>query len=168
MKRNLFISFCFGICISVFAKPLSTSLARLPFPLPGFLHRRSSYPDQHGGNDQNQNTMVEMIKVCLRILLRGQSVMGLKCVFTIGNHVKECCFFLSVHQAASIQLNHPDIGKKPLPQKSVFFFGNLPTLRRRAQSWHRGVALEWDISSWLSPQRRGRWSHTAEKLSWWW
>ena len=122
MKRNLFISFCFGICISVFAKPLSTSLARLPFPLPGFLHRRSSYPDQHGGNDQNQNTMVEMIKTCLKILLRGHSVMRLKCVFMIfmimifmlGNHVKECCFLLSVHQAASIQLNHPDIGKKKI------------------------------------------------------
>ena len=87
------------------------------------------------------------------------------------HHIKKCCLFLPVHQASSIKLDHPIQGtqiqinirfRKLLHQRKPFSH-HWVTLKRRAQSWHRGVALGSNTSSWLTQQMRGRWSRTYEK-----
>ena len=86
------------------------------------------------------------------------------------HHIKKCCLFLPVHQASSIKLDHPIQAtqlqitirfRKFLHQRKPFF--PWVTLKRKARSWHRGVALGSNTSSWLTQQMRGRWSRTYEK-----
>ena len=78
------------------------------------------------------------------------------------HHIKKCCLFLPVHQASSIKLDHPihttqlqiTIRKLLLLRKPFSHHG--VTLKRKARSWHRGVALGSNTSSLLTQQMRGR------------